>query len=119
MLFRRRRPESSGDGVSLTGSAAGGQSQPRELQTQEWRTWRRAEQRLVRAWHEWLASDYGDREIFYRRYLDALDREKHAADVLESAIDSARARRPISTSSEFVPGAAADDTETATWHYST
>jgi hypothetical protein len=95
MLFRRRRPESFGDGVSLTGSAAGGQSQPRELQTQEWRAWRRAEQRLVRAWHEWLASDDGDREIFYRRYLDALDGEKHAADVLESAVDSARARADV------------------------
>ena len=79
----------------------------------EWRSWRRAAQKVTRLWNEWLAADDPIHEDRYRRYLSALAEEERAAASLEhrlklqAAADGERDRISLCT----------DDSEVETLHF--
>ena len=52
--------------------------------------WRRAAQRVGRAWERWLASDTTERDWAHLVYVDALGREEAAAIRLEKDARAAR-----------------------------
>jgi len=55
-------------------------------QSRQWHTWRRSEQKVTRAWNEWLAADGRERPELYRCYISALAEEEQAARELEGTV---------------------------------
>ena len=90
MLFgwRRRRKSTSGV-LHRSDPASRGVA---EGQPEQWQTWRRAAQRVSRAWNEWLAADGRDRLELYRRYVGALAEEERAAAALERVLYGGQAQ---------------------------
>ena len=64
---------------------------PRDGQAQqqaasEWISWRRAAQKVARAWNEWSAADRRESVERYERYASAVAAEERAAAQLRDAI---------------------------------
>jgi len=63
-----------------------GDGEAQQRTASEWIAWRRAAQKVARAWNEWSAADGRDRAGRYERYASAIAAEERAAAQLRDAI---------------------------------
>lgn len=95
MFFRSRRHGSARDNPRVADHSDAGTDETPLRQTQLLQEWRRAAQRVTRAWNSWLAADSRDRNVRYRAFVAALGDEERAAAEVERLVELPQAAQCV------------------------
>jgi hypothetical protein len=87
VFFHTNRNRSPRKNPRAAEHSAAGIPDPTALQTRQLQDWRRAAQRVTRAWNAWLAADWRDRGMRYGIFVAALADEEKAAAEVERMVD--------------------------------
>jgi hypothetical protein len=97
VFFGSRRHRSPRDNDRAADHSDAGIPETTLQQTRQVQDWRRAAQRVTRAWIAWLAAESSDRAIRYRVLVAALADEERAAMEVERMVDLADAGKRVTT----------------------
>jgi hypothetical protein len=97
VFSRSRRCRSTQDKPRVVDDSDAGTPETTLRHTEQLQAWRRAAQRVTRAWNGWLAADSRDRAVRYRVFVAALADEERAAAEVERIVDLADVGQCVTT----------------------